>query len=312
MAKTSMAYAGIILTTILWASSLIFAKLIFSEVGPIVFVALRYTLAVPFLFLMAYGGRKNNTTGLIRNNWKILLLTGLSGPFISQVLQYIGLEMTTASDALLLLNLTPIFAVILAAPLLNERITTDKLVGLLVATIGATLIVLNASPETSVLSLERAFGDIIVIVSTFFFAINGIAGKRAVTSTNTISTTLYSTLFSVPFIWLTAVWLDDVGVLLRMSYVAWTVILWVAVVNTVAGFMLYYESMKYIEASRVQILLNLIGVWGVIMSVMILNEEVVALQIIGGILTIVGVIIAQITQVHRKTPAVPLVPGNVV
>jgi drug/metabolite transporter (DMT)-like permease len=310
MVKTFLAYGAIILTTVLWASSLIFAKIIFSEVGPIVFVALRYTLATPFLFLLALQRREKQITGLVRKNWKILLLTGVSGPFISQVLQYIGLEITTASDALLLLNLTPVFTVILAAPLLDERITLDKLTGLIIATLGATLIVLSASPETSLLSLERVFGDIIVIISTFFFAINGVAGKKAVASTNTISTTLYSTFFSVPFIWFTAALLDDLSVLLRMSYVAWTVILWIAVVNSAIGYMLYYESMKYIEVSRVEILLNLIGVWGVIMSVLVLNETVVALQILGGIITIVGVIVAQVSQVRRKTPVVPVIPSS--
>ena len=45
MAKVSLAYVAILVTTVLWASSLIFAKLIFEELGPIVFVALRYTLA---------------------------------------------------------------------------------------------------------------------------------------------------------------------------------------------------------------------------------------------------------------------------
>ncbi|MDH4213218.1 MAG: DMT family transporter [Candidatus Thorarchaeota archaeon] len=306
MVKVSLAYLAIIVTTILWASSLIFAKLIFAEVGPIVFVALRYTLATPFLFVLAFHRRKRQTRGSLRANWKILLVTGLSGPFISQVLQYIGLEMTVASDALLLLNLTPIFAVILAAPLLDERITLDKIVGLILATLGATLVVMNASPDFTTITVERVLGNIIVIVSTLFFAINGIAGKVAVKSTNTVSTTFYSTLFSVPFIWFTAALFDDVTVLLTMSIEAWAIVSWIAVVNTVIAFMLYYESMKYIESSRVQIILNLIGVWGVIMSILVLNEIVTLLQILGGLLTIIGVVIAQITQTRHKSDKVEL------
>ncbi|MFW9957489.1 MAG: DMT family transporter [Candidatus Odinarchaeota archaeon] len=312
MVKVSLAYLAIIVTTILWASSLIFAKLIFAEVGPIVFVALRYTLATPFLFVLAFHRRKRQTCGSLRANWKVLLVTGLSGPFISQVLQYIGLEMTVASDALLLMNLTPIFAVILAAPLLNERITLDKIVGLILATLGATLIVLNASPDFTTITVERVLGNIIVIVSTLFFAINGIAGKVAVKSTNTVSTTFYSTLFSVPFIWFTAALFDDVTVLLTMSIEAWAIVSWIAVVNTVIAFMLYYESMKYIESSRVQIILNLIGVWGVIMSILVLNEIVTLLQILGGLLTIIGVVIAQITQTRHKSDKVTVVPDTTV
>lgn len=308
MAKVSLAYVAILVTTVLWASSLIFAKLIFEELGPIVFVALRYTLATPFLFLLAFQQRKKQTSWSLRANWKVLLVTGISGPFISQVLQYIGLSFTNASDALLLLNMTPIFAVLLAAPLLNEKITLDKSIGLFVATLGATLIVMNASPDFITLSAERVIGNLIVIVSTIFFAINGIAGKIAVKSTNTVSTTFYSTLFSVPFIWISAAIFDDVTVLLTMSVEVWLIVFWIAIVNTVIAFMLYYESMKYIESSRVQIALNLIGVWGVIMSIFVLGEIVTLLQILGGFLTIIGVVIAQITQIHRKEDEVLVFP----
>ena len=296
-----MAYLAIIVTTVLWSSSLIFAKLIFSEVGPIVFVALRYTLACPFLLVVTLQHKRKQTITDVKNNWKILLVAGLSGPFISQILQYIGLELSTASDAILLLNLTPIFAVILAAPVLNEKITIEKAVGLVLATIGAILIVMNTAPGGTTFDIMRLLGAIIVIVSTFFFAINGIVGKIAIKSIDAVSITFYSTIIAVPFIWISATLLDDVTVLLTMSVQAWLVVIWVAIVNTVIAFILYYESMKHIEASLIQIMLNLIAVWGVLMSIFVLNETVTYLQIFGGAITVIGVVIAQLAQARRKS-----------
>jgi drug/metabolite transporter (DMT)-like permease len=301
MNRTTVAYVALVLTTIAWSSSLIFFKLVVHEVGPIIFVALRYTLATPFLLVLNLQFSKGKKIGNIRKNWKAVLIAGLSGPFISQILQYIGLEMTTASDALLLLNLTPIFAVIIAAPVLKEKITLDKFLGLLIATIGVTLIVLNTSPEPSIPQFQRIIGDILVIVSTLFFAINGIAGKIAVKYENAVSVTFYSTLSAVPFIWLSAALLDDITVLLTMSFEAWLVIAWVAIVNTVFSFVLYYESMKHIEAGRVQIILNLVAVWGVLFSITILHETITILQVAGGFLTVIGVIIAQMTQMRKNS-----------
>lgn len=301
MSRRSLAYLALVATTFAWASSLILAKIVFTEnVGPIVFVALRYTLACPFLLIMTLHRKRRKTVEDMKKHWKILALAGLSGPFISQIMQYIGLELTAASDALLLLNLTPIFAVILAAIILKEAITVEKVAGLLLATVGATLIVMNTSSDYVVFDLFRLLGNLIVIVSTFFFAINGIAGKIAVKSVDAVSTTFYSTLVAVPFIWISAVFLEDVTILFRMSTMAWVIVLWVAIVNTVLAFILYYESMKYIEASRVQITLNLIGVWGVLMSVIVLQETVTILQIAGGFLTMVGVVIAQMMSAHTK------------
>ena len=62
--------------------------------------------------------------------------------------------------------------------------------------------------------------------------------------------------------------------------------------------------MKYIEASRVQITLNLIGVWGVLMSVLVLNESVTVFQLFGGFLTMAGVVVAQ--MMSRKPNENPL------
>ena len=245
MSRISLAYLAITVTTVLWSSSLIFAKLIFAEVGPIVFVALRYTLACPFLLVVTLQYKKKQTLEDVKINWKILLVAGLSGPFISQVLQYIGLELTTASDALLLMNLTPIFAVILASPILSEKITFEKVIGLILATAGAILIVVNTTPESTAVDLWRFIGDFIVIVSTIFFAINGIAGKIAIKSVDAISTTFYSTLFAVPFIWVSAILLDDVMVLFTMSLQAWAIVLWVGVVNTVIAFISYHTEGTY-------------------------------------------------------------------
>ena len=100
---------------------------------------------------------------------------------------------------------------------------------------------------------------------------------------------------AVPFIWFSAAIFEDVTVILRMDILGWAILLWVGIVNTAFAFVLYYEAMKYIEASRLQISLNMIAVWGILLSILVLGEGgiITPLQIIGGGLTIFGVIIAQ-------------------
>jgi len=114
-----------------------------------------------------------------------------------------------------------------------------------------------------------------------------------VKSVDSVSVTLYSTLAAVPFLWLSVAIFEDLSVLFSLSLQAWIIVMWVGFVNTALAFMLYYESMKYIEASKVQITLNLIGVWGVLLSIPILGEIISPLQILGGAVTIIGVIMVQ-------------------
>jgi drug/metabolite transporter (DMT)-like permease len=300
MSKQTYAWLAVLTITVLWASSLILAKIVFVELTPITFVALRYTLACPILIpVVLFTKQRQESSKNPREYWKLIVAAGLAGPFLSQVMQYIALNMTTASDAVLLLNFTPVFAVITAAALLDERITAAKLLGLCMATFGAIMIVLNPAPVDPIISPTRLIGDVILIASTFFFAINGVIGKVAVKSVDSVSVTFYSTLAAVPFLWLSVAIFEDLPVLLTLSIQAWLIVLWVGVVNTAFAFILYYESMKYIEASRVQIALNLIGVWGVLMSIPILGETISFLQVLGGAVTIIGVIMVQRERSRR-------------
>lgn len=302
MIKSTAAWLTICLITVAWASSLILAKIAFMEgLTPIIFVALRYTIACPFLIVAVYMSRRRSMMrGDIRSNWRIILLAGLTGPFLSQVLQYIGLSMITAGETILLLNMSPVFAVLMAAPVLKEKITSEKIGGLLLAAIGAGLIVLGGTPLDDAFGPLRLLGNTIVIVSTFLFAVNGIAGKMAIKSVDAVSLTLYSTLFAVPFIWLSAAFTEDITVILRLSASVWAIILWVGVVNTALAFVLYYNAMNHIEASRVQIALNLITVWGVLMAFLVLGEPLFALQLVGGAMTIIGVIVAH--RIRKTAP----------
>ncbi|MHA1480567.1 MAG: DMT family transporter, partial [Candidatus Thorarchaeota archaeon] len=249
MAKKTLAWLALVITTVVWSSSLIFGKIVYADgMTPIIFVALRYTIAAPFLILLVRFTRSTSaSTETLKSKWKILFIAGIAGPFLSQTLQYIGLSMTTAGETLLLLNLTPVFAVMIAVPILKERITSEKLGGLILATLGATMIVIGGNPLDYGSDTIRLLGDGVIILSTILFAINGIAGKIAVDSVDAISVTLYSTLFAIPFIWLSAGIMGDLHVLFELSFETWVIMLWVAIVNTVVGFILYYEAMIHIE-----------------------------------------------------------------
>ena len=303
MRRSALAWLALIFLTAIWASSLILGRIAFTEVTPqvtpILFVTMRYSLACPPLLLIVIIMRKRPIdTAALKRNWKTVFIIGFTGPFLSQSLQYIGLNMTSAGETILLINMSPVFAVILALPLLGERITRHKVGGLLLATAGATLIVLEGSSFDIGLDLTRLIGDALIIISTFLFAINGISGKKAVKEVDSLSLTLYSTLVSVPFLWVTVFLLEDVTILSSVSPEVWIIFLWVGIINSAIGFVIYYEVMNYIEASQVQITLNLISVWGVLMAIMVLGEVLTSLKIIGGALTIIGV-----TLVQRKNMA---------
>ncbi len=308
--RQALAWIALLLTTVAWASSLIFAKLVYWNISPIHFVALRYTIAAPFLFIVLLALNKRHIhRPQTRSDWKILFVVGVSGPFLSQVLQYIGLSMTTAAETLMLINMSPVFAVAIAAPLLGEGLTPEKIGGLLFALMGMVLIVIGGTPLTGTFEAIRLLGDTIVVISTLLFAINGISGKIAVRTMDSISVTFYSTLIGIPFMWLSALSIENPLTIFSLTASTWFILAWVAIFNTVVAFIFYYEAMKYIEASLVQIGLSLIAVWGVLMAFVLLSEPVHLLQIIGGALTVIGVVLAYLSS-SRNNIENQVAPGE--
>ena len=97
MAKKTLAWLALIITTVVWASSLIFGKIVYADgMTPIIFVALRYTIAAPFLIVLVRFTRSTSaSTETLKSKWKILFIAGVTGPFLSQTLQILTFQRAT-------------------------------------------------------------------------------------------------------------------------------------------------------------------------------------------------------------------------
>ena len=81
---------------------------------------------------------------------------------LNQYLYLYGLKYTTAANGALLYALTPIFVLILSRFSLTEKITFQKLLGIILAFIGVTVVIFERGISTSA---EFAFGNIIILLA---------------------------------------------------------------------------------------------------------------------------------------------------
>ena len=115
------AWLVLLATLALWSGNWIVARAVRDDIAPGIATVGRLIIVLAILLPFAARGLRAKLPELSRRDWKVLAGLGLTGGGLHLGLQWLGLHYTTATSGILYLSMTPIFILILAAPL-GERI----------------------------------------------------------------------------------------------------------------------------------------------------------------------------------------------
>ena len=127
-------------TLLLWSGNWIVARAVRDDISPGLATAGRLLIVLALLAPFAWRGLAAKLPAFSRRDWRVLWLLGLSGGGLHLALQWLGLHYTTATSATLYLSTAPIFILLLAAPLLGERIAPRQWLGVAISFVGVALI----------------------------------------------------------------------------------------------------------------------------------------------------------------------------
>lgn len=211
------------------------------------------------------------------NNWPLVAFRGLIGS-IAVFLYIIALNYTKAGMATLLNNTYPIFTVILAYPVLGEKVEKRVLAPLLIAIYGIYLLF---HPSLTQLNLGLALALISGIFSAF--AIMSIRKLRENENPLMIFTSfvLFGFLLPAPFMLDNFIWPGPN---------AWLILLGIGLA-TLAGQLPMTYAYKFIKASEGSIASISTTVFSTLFAFLILNETLSAQEWFGMLLVIVAVLL---------------------
>src|SRR5262245_13580168 len=123
-----------------WSGNWVVARAVRDEIAPGFATTLRMLLAIAFLLPFCWRGLAAKLPTYGWPEWKGLLLAGFTGGGLHLACQWLGLHYTTATSATLYLSTSPLFILLLARPMLGERITANQWLGVAVSFCGVALI----------------------------------------------------------------------------------------------------------------------------------------------------------------------------
>lgn len=214
---------------------------------------------------------------------------GISWMFLYEAYQQIGVSLSS-----LLYYCGPVIVMVLSPILFREKLTTPKITGFLLVVVGVILV-----NGRIVKSGESSWGLFCGAMSAVMYAFMVICNKKASRITGMENSTLQLT---ISFLTVAVIVGMRQGFTFEIATANWPWILFLGLINTGVGCYFYFSSIGALPVQTVAICGYLEPLSAVLFSVLLLNESMTLLQILGAGLIIGGAVLdTAVLWVHTKT-----------
>lgn len=298
-----MIYLLPLLTVFIWGTNAVASKMAASLIEPSAMSFYRWLFAIAILTPFCLP-KVIKLWSDIRPNLAKLTVLGLLGMVINQSCGYFAAVTTTASNMSLISALVPLIAIFISVPILGKPISRNSIMGGVIALVGLAYM-LGKGDMLFFLSQSITTGDALMVVASFAYALYCVLLKRwKMNLPNTVS--IYVQGFA-SMIMLAPIWLTSDQLLPPSE--AMPIILYASIAASIAAPWMWIKSIDVIGADNSAMFMNLLPVVAVTLAATTLGETVHIYHLIGGIMVISGVILAQIKR-RKKDDIEPTILNN--
>ena len=286
----SRAEVVLLAANVVYGTSYVAMQPALASVGPVTLAFLRLAIAVAIVAPVGFRA-VGPTTPSARDRWTFFWMgfLGFTGAF---ALAHWGLEWSTATNAALLIATEPIALIALAPLVLGERLSGREGWGTALAMLGATFIVVNGIPGVTIAIAPHWRGDLLLLLSGVCFASYSLFGRPVLARHSGLTVTAWS------FVWGLVTTAPLAALEWRLGERAgWTAasmsaVLFLGVVITALGYLVWNWALERVSAARAAIYLNVQPLVGTLLGVVWLGEPLSPYTAVGGGLVIGGLSLA--------------------
>jgi drug/metabolite transporter (DMT)-like permease len=279
-----------ILLGAIWSASFLWIKIALAEVGPLTLVAFR----VLFGLLAGLAISVILRIPLPRDwkTWRIFIVLGIINVAIPFFLITWGEQSIDSAVASILNATVPLFTIVLAHFFLHDdKITTPKIVGLLMGFLGVVLLL---SKDFKADAHNSVIGQAAVILAAISYAVSSIYTRRY-TADVPGQTRGMLPLFSASAIMWAIAPMAESPLKIPHLPITWIALLWLGVLGTGIAMIMQFYLVHEVGPTRATLVTYIFPLGGVILGVIFLHEQL-SWQLAAG----AALIISSIAVVNRK------------
>ena len=247
----------------------------------------RMFLALPFLFLLNYMHNKKFFFR-VKNKKTILYAAFASLAFTTDLtLWHFSMDITSVSNATIIVNSAPIFVAILSFIFFKERLTKGFLLSFLVTYIGIVGLIYFSNNYVN----GKLLGDILCLIAAFFYGVYLLVIAR-LGQENSLNIIFYTTFFCCLFSIIPM--MIEGGNLIPSSSFEWLNLILMAFLCQFGGQYFITHAIGKISASGASIGLLMQPLTATILAAIIFSEILTSLQIVFALISLFGIYLARI------------------
>ena len=282
-------YLIVVAVYLFWGGNFVFSKITLKEIpGPLV-AGMRTLFAAIALMVVYKRSRNPDRPPLRRDEYPQLCLIGVCGIAINQVCFLIGLSLTSASHAALVIGLTPFMVLFLAWFRGQEAFTSNRAIGLAVAVCGMALLQKpSASAQTASL-----LGDVLILGAGLSFAVYTVFGKELAAEHGGMAVIAVSYAAGSIFLLPMTLFFASRFYFSQVSAAAWWSFGYMSVISSVLCYIGWAYALKRLSASRLTAFSYLQPLVATLLALPMLGEPITAALVSGGGLIMAGVFLSE-------------------
>lgn len=235
----------------------------------------------------------------IKNHFLILSILAISGITVFNTILYVGLQDTTATNALLINSFVPILILIFSYFILKITIGLKQFIGILISTLGVIFLIIKGDIST-LLHLTLNHGDLWVLSSSITWALYSVLVKLRPKDLNDFE--YFTTIVYIGLFWLIVTYIFmgysiNTDLILVKKY--YPVFLYVAIFPSVISYYFWHQGIHTIGANKTGQFTHLMPLFGSTLAYIFLGETLYFYHIFGALLIGLGIYLSLFTKRNK-------------
>ena len=272
--------------TSIWGAMYVVSKAVMAVIPPFSLLTSRLILGALSLLIIAFMQKRLKVSK--RNFWRIFGV-GFIGYGISLGFQFVGTDLSTAANGSLVTSATPAFVLIFAALILREKITSKRLIALIISSLGVLAVI---DPRSAQLDSNLFLGNMSLVAAALTWALYSVLIRKVTRGVDVLTVSLIAFVGGLPTSIAAGAYELSTQGLGEISIGVIAGVLFIGVISTGLAMYLWNTAFALLDASLASLTFFAQPVVGTILGAIFLGEVITPLFLFGGLLIGIGLVIA--------------------